>query len=32
MTNGKIKDALLALARAMTISVNRGVKPRVNSM
>ena len=32
MTNGEIIEALLALARAMTIYMNRGVKPRVNSM
>ena len=32
MTNGEIIEALLALARAMTTHVNRGVEPRVNAM
>ena len=30
MTNGEIREALLALARAMTTHVNRGVEPRVS--
>ena len=31
MTNGEIREALLALARAMTAQVNRNVEPRVNA-
>ena len=30
MTNGDIRKAQLALARAMTTYVNRGIEPRVN--
>lgn len=32
MTNGKIKEALLSVARAMSPHVIRGVEPRVNTM
>ncbi|TMW96435.1 hypothetical protein EJD97_007363 [Solanum chilense] len=32
MTNGEIIEVLLALARAMTTHVNKGVEPRVSSM
>ena len=30
MTNGEVREALLALAQAMTTHVNRGIEPRVN--
>ena len=30
MTNGEIREDLLALALAMTTHVNRGIEPRVN--
>ena len=32
MTNGEIRDAPLALTRAMTTHTNKGVEPRVNAM
>ena len=30
MTNGEIRETLLALDRAMTTHVNRGIEPRLN--
>ena len=32
MTNGDIRETLLAQARAMTTHMNRGVDPRVNAL
>ena len=32
MTNGEIRETLLALARAMITNVNRSVEPRVNAI
>ena len=32
MTNGDIREALLALARVMKTRVNRGVEPRVKAI
>ena len=31
MTNGEIRDALIALAQTMKTHVNKDVKPRVNA-